>query len=99
VNAPKGRKGTFDTLGLVCINNGPDEYREATRWNLRNGASVIKRFVGGGVASQFDPLESITAIDSEIRALVETAEAYGTYVCVHAFNDERAPRFIDLLRA
>jgi len=62
---------------------------------LRNGAIVIKRFVGGGVASQFDPLESITAIDSEICAVVETTEAYGTYVCVHAFNDESVNRALD----
>ena len=95
VNAPKGREGTFERLGLVSINNGPDEYREAVRWNFRNGASVIKLFVGGGVASQFDPLESITATSEEIRAVVEAAEGFGTYVCVHAFNDESVNRALD----
>lgn len=95
INAPKGRMGTFERMGLVSVNNSPDEYREAARWNLRNGASVIKLFVGGGVASQFDPLESVTAVDEEIRAVVETAEDYGTYVCVHAFNDKSVNRALD----
>jgi imidazolonepropionase-like amidohydrolase len=95
VNAPKGREGTFERLGLVSINNGPDEYREAVRWNLRNGATVIKMFVGGGVASQFDPLESITATGEEIRAVVEAAEGFGTYVCVHAFNDKSVNLALD----
>jgi imidazolonepropionase-like amidohydrolase len=95
VNAPRGRKGTFETLGLASVNNGPDEYRAAVRWNLRNGASVIKMFVGGGVASQFDPLESITATGEEIRAVVEAAEGFGTYVCVHAFNDESVNLALD----
>ncbi|MCP4386051.1 MAG: amidohydrolase family protein [Hyphomicrobiales bacterium] len=95
VNAPKGREGTFERMGLVSINNGPDEYREAVRWNMRNGASVIKLFVGGGVASQFDPLESVTATAEEIRAVVEAAEGFGTYVCVHAFNDKSVNLALD----
>lgn len=68
---------------------------QVPRCYLRNGASVIKLFVGGGVASQFGPLEAVKAIDSEIRAVVETTEDFGTYVCVHAFNDESDNRALD----
>jgi imidazolonepropionase-like amidohydrolase len=93
-NAPIGRKGMAEQLGLVTISNSPDEYREAVRWNLRNGATV-KLFAGGGVASQFDPLESVTATAKEIQAVVEAAEGFGTYVCVHAFNDKSVKLALD----
>ena len=94
-NAPRGRKSMAEELGIVSIANGPDEYRAATRWNFRNGATVTKLFVSGGVASNFDPLEAITATPEEIRAVVEATEDFGSYVCVHAFTDEGVVRALD----
>jgi imidazolonepropionase-like amidohydrolase len=94
-NTPAGVQSNAERLGIVSLNDGPDEYRAAVRWNMRNGASVTKLFVGGGVASQFDPLESVTATMEEIRAVVEATEDFGTYVCVHAFNDASVNRALD----
>ena len=50
---------------------------------------------GGGVASQFDPLEATTLMADELRAAVGAAADFGTYVCAHAYNDESINRFLD----
>jgi len=62
---------------------------------LRGGGSQIKIMPGGGVASQFDPLEATTLMEDELRAAVEAAADFGTYVCAHAYNDESINRFLD----
>jgi imidazolonepropionase-like amidohydrolase len=50
---------------------------------------------GGGVASQFDPLEATTLMEDELRSAVEAAADFGTYVCAHAYNDVSINRFLD----
>ena len=45
------------------------------------GASQIKLTAGGGVASPFSPLDVVTFTEPELRAAVEAAENWGTYVC------------------
>ena len=49
---------------------------------------------GGGVASLKDPLESVGYSEAEMRAAVEAAKDYDTYVCAHAYNDESVQRCI-----
>src|SRR5215469_8061867 len=56
------------------------------REQLRNGASQIKLMAGGGVASPYNPIESTQYTEAEIRAAVEAAENWGTYVTVHAYT-------------
>src|SRR6201998_1242210 len=56
------------------------------REQLRNGASQIKLMAGGGVASAYNPIESTQYTEAEIRAAVEAAENWGTYVSVHAYT-------------
>jgi imidazolonepropionase-like amidohydrolase len=41
---------------------------------------------GGGVSSDFDPLDVSQYTETEIRAAVEAAEDWGTYVTVHAYT-------------
>jgi imidazolonepropionase-like amidohydrolase len=55
---------------------------------LMQGASQIKLTAGGGVASPFSPLDASTFIDDEIRAAVQAAENWGTYVGVHAYTPQ-----------
>ena len=62
-----------------------DEVRLRTREQLRAGASQIKLMGGGGVSSPLNPIESIQFTEPEIRAAVEAAENWGTYVTVHAY--------------
>ena len=52
---------------------------------MRHGASQIKLMAGGGVASPYNPIESIQYTEAEIHAAVEAAENWGTYVTVHAY--------------
>lgn len=71
--------------GIAAIADSPDEVRLRTREQLRHGASQIKLMAGGGVASPYNPIESTQFTEPEIRAAVEAAENWGTYVTVHAY--------------
>jgi imidazolonepropionase-like amidohydrolase len=72
--------------GLAAIADSPDEVRLRAREQLRQGASQIKLMAGGGVASPYNPIESTQFTEAEIRAAVEAAENWGTYVTVHAYT-------------
>ena len=85
----------YSRRGDTNIITGPIEAREATRRLLRGGASQIKIMVGGGVASDFDPLDANTMAEDEIRAVVEAAADFGTYVCAHAYTDASVNRVLD----
>jgi imidazolonepropionase-like amidohydrolase len=71
--------------GVAAIADSPDEVRLRAREQLRHGASQIKVMAGGGVASPYNPIESTQYTEPEIRAAVEAAENWGTYVTVHAY--------------
>ena len=71
-----------------CIADGEAEIRRCIREQLGLGATQIKIFTGGGVASEKDPLHSVQYTPSEIRIAVETAAQWKTYVLTHAFTDE-----------
>src|SRR5215831_1850706 len=72
--------------GVAAIADSPDEVRLRAREQLRHGASQIKLMAGGGVASPYNPIESIQYTQAEIHAAVEAAENWGTYVTVHAYT-------------
>lgn len=50
------------------------------------GASQVKLMVGGGLVSNYDPLDVTQYTEAEIRAAVAAAENWGTYVTVHAYT-------------
>jgi imidazolonepropionase-like amidohydrolase len=89
------KDNVFTRRGDTNVVTGPIEVREAVRRILRGGGSQIKIMPGGGVASNFDPLEATTLMEDELRAAVEAAADFGTYVCAHAYNDESINRFLD----
>jgi imidazolonepropionase-like amidohydrolase len=68
-----------------AIADGVTEVRRAVREQLRQGADHIKIMVSGGVASPYDPLDSLQYTTEEIRAAVEEAAAFKRYVCAHAY--------------
>jgi imidazolonepropionase-like amidohydrolase len=84
----------MSAMGLTTLADGPAEVRKATRFAIANGAAQIKIMAGGGVASLKDPLESVGYSEAEMRAAVEAAKDYDTYVCAHAYNDESVKRCI-----
>jgi imidazolonepropionase-like amidohydrolase len=49
---------------------------------------------GGGVSSPFSPIDVTTFTEPELRAAVEAAENWGTYVTVHAFTSAAIQRAI-----
>jgi imidazolonepropionase-like amidohydrolase len=75
--------------------DGPAEVTKAVRLNLRRGAAFIKVMGGGGVASEFDPLEILGLSKEEVEKAVEIAADNGTYVAVHAYHDDSYNRHLD----
>lgn len=90
--------GTWDPMvrnGDMAVVDGVPEVLKAVRENLRQGASQIKIAVGGGTGSYADPLEVTEFTPEEIRAAVQAASDYGTYVLAHVYNDNGVKRAID----
>ena len=91
VGAPLSRG---EQTGAAMIADSPDEVRLRVREQLMLGASQIKLTAGGGVASPHSPLDASTFTEAELRAAVEAAENWGTYVTVHAYTPESIRRAI-----
>ena len=83
-----------EQVGAAMIADSPDEVRLRVREQLLLGASQIKLTAGGGVASPRSPLDASTFTEPELRAAVEAAENWGTYVTVHAYTPESIRRSI-----
>src|SRR4029077_14570990 len=81
-----GPLSNSEVEGIAAIADSPDEVRLRSREQLRAGASQIKLMGGGGVSSPLNPIESTQFTEPEIRAAVEAAENWGTYVTVHAYT-------------
>jgi len=80
---------------MVQIADGRDEVLKTVREALRRGASQIKIAVGGGTGSYADPLDVIQYTPDEIRAAVEAADDWHTYVMAHVYNSDGARRAIE----
>src|SRR5215475_10425461 len=92
LGAPQSRG---EQIGAAMIADSPDEVRVRAREQLMLGASQIKLTAGGGVASPHSPLDASTFTEAELRAAVEAAENWGTYVTVHAYTPASIRRAID----
>ena len=90
-----GGLSAAEEAGISAIADGVDEVLRRTREQLMLGASQIKIMTGGGVSSSFDPLDSIQFTDAEIRAAVDAAADWGTYVCAHVYTPAGIRRAID----
>ena len=83
---PCGHLNHMEMAGAVAIADGVDEVLRAVREQLMLGASQIKVMAGGGVASPYDPIDVTQYTEAELRAAVDAAENWGTYVMVHAYT-------------
>lgn len=92
IGAPGSRQ---EQLGAAMIADSPDEVRVRVREQLMKGAVHIKLTAGGGVSSPHSPLDASTFTTEELRAAVEAAENWGTYVGVHAYTPASIQRAID----
>jgi imidazolonepropionase-like amidohydrolase len=84
--SPGGPLSRSELAGLAAIADSPDEVRLRVREQLRLGASQIKLMGSGGVSSPFSHIDATEYTDPELRAAVEAAENWGTYVAVHAYT-------------
>jgi imidazolonepropionase-like amidohydrolase len=75
-----------ERIGQVALADGVDQVLLRVREQFMQGATQIKLMAGGGVASDFDPLDVTQYTEAELKAAVEAAENWGTYVCVHAYT-------------
>ena len=76
----------MEQVGGSIVADSPDEVRVRAREQLMQGASQVKLTAGGGVSSPFSPIDVTTFTEPELRAAVEAAENWGTYVAAHAFT-------------
>lgn len=97
-NELPARPGDFsfsERVGAAAIADSADLVRLRAREQLPLGASQIKLMAGGGVASSYDPLDVTQYTVEELRAGVEAAENWGTYVAVHAYTPRAVRQAID----
>jgi imidazolonepropionase-like amidohydrolase len=90
-----GKPARAEELGATFIADGRDDVLTATRENLRFGASQIKLMAGGGTSSEYDPVDVTQYTLDEMKAAVEAAEDWNSYVTVHAYTDKAVRRAIE----
>ena len=79
----------------AVLADGVDATLVAVRENLKNGATQIKIMGGGGVMSDYDPIHTLQPSPAEIRAAVQAAGDWGTYVLAHAYTSEAVTRLVE----
>ena len=86
-----GREPDY-TDGII---DSPDEARKAVRFEVKNGADVIKAAVSGGVLSLVDEVDTPQLTSAEIAALVDESHRLRKKVAVHCHGDQAAREAID----
>jgi imidazolonepropionase-like amidohydrolase len=84
-----------ERLGMAFNADGVDAIKRAARQNFMQLNTQLKIMPSGGVTSVWDPwqLDGYTA--EEIRAAVEVAEGYGSYVGAHAYSKKSIMRCLE----
>lgn len=85
----------MEQRGYGRLADGESAVLLAVREQLREGAAQIKVAAGGGLSSNYDPLDSVQYLDAELRAAVRAAADWGTYVAVHAYTPESIRRSVE----
>ncbi|ASJ92403.1 hydrolase [Porphyrobacter sp. CACIAM 03H1] len=90
-----GKMSKAEEVWASVIADGRDEVLTAVRENLRMGASHIKIAAGGGTSSEYDPLDVTQYTLDEMKAAVDAASDWNTYVTVHAYHPKSVRRAIE----
>src|SRR5438128_3821944 len=77
------------------IADGPDAIRKAVRFEVKNGANVIKAAVSGGVLSLADEVDTPQFTPAEMAALVDESHRLRKKVAVHCHGDQAAREAIE----
>lgn len=83
---PTSELSLAEQFGVSAIADEVPEVLRSTREQLMRGASQIKVAAGGGVASAYDPIDATQYTEAELKAAVDAAENWNTYVAVHAYT-------------
>src|SRR5882724_7845356 len=98
-----GRRRTDFGVRCQCCNalsfsmgvaDGIAEVRRAVREEMRQGCDQVKIMMSGGVASPYDPLDSLQFSEGEIAAATDEAKNFGRYVLAHAYTPEAITRAV-----
>jgi len=81
-----GNLSRCEMLGAAALADGRAAVLQATREQLMHGASQIKLVAGGGIASNYDPIDVTEFLFEEIEAAVLAAADWGTYVSAHVYT-------------
>ncbi|MEV0536310.1 amidohydrolase family protein [Kitasatospora sp. NPDC050463] len=90
-----GPQPRTEEIGFTRVADGPERVLAAVREQLRKGATQIKLMTGGGVASEFDPLDVLQFTTAELEAAVAAASDWGTYVTAHVYTSEGVRRAVE----
>lgn len=77
----------WERVGLISVADGVPEVTKRAREILRLGATQLKIAGGGGVSSTYDALDVQEFTFEEMKAAVDVAETWNTYVAAHIFTD------------
>ena len=77
----------WERVGMNAVADGVPEVRKRAREAFMLGATQIKIAAGGGVASHYDPIDVRQYSLEEMKAIVDVAESYNSYVGAHIFTD------------
>ncbi|WP_200948656.1 metal-dependent hydrolase family protein [Microbacterium sp. Root61] len=90
-----GKASRTEDIHFTRIADGVPRVLAAVREQLKHGATQIKLTLGGGAASMYDPLNTLQYTPDEIKAAVQAASDYGTYVATHVYTPAGIARAID----
>jgi len=90
-----GQMDRFEQIESFRKVAGVPEMLDAVRFNLKRGASQIKLLMGGGVASTYDPLDVNEFTFDEVKAAVDVATNWGTYVTVHIYTSSGIQKAVE----
>ncbi|MBB3316811.1 imidazolonepropionase-like amidohydrolase [Rhizobium sp. BK181] len=92
IPARDGQLSLSEMMGSSAIVDDVGDLKRRVREQLLQGASQIKLVGGGGVSSPRSPLDMTTFSEDEIRAAVDVARDWNTYVTVHAYAPKTVQR-------
>src|SRR5438552_11186253 len=86
-----GREPDY-TDGII---DSPDDARKAVRFEVKNGADVIKAAVSGGVLSLTDEVDTPQLTPAEMAAVVDESHRLRKKVAVHCHGDQAGREAIE----
>jgi imidazolonepropionase-like amidohydrolase len=85
---PPDRVKEWGPIEGICT--GPEQCREAVRYQMKWGADVIKIAASGGVLSEADPVDVPQLTPEEMGAIVSEAHKWRRKVAAHCHGDAAA---------